>query len=640
MAPFDWLRAERRALSTWAALTAGRRLEALIANRKVRTMTTSRLLRGLVVGTLLNAWTLSWADIDPRATPEPASAWQDQPAPVFSHRALVTAHPLASEAGWRMLRQGGNAVDAAIAAQLVLTLVEPQSSGLGGGGFLLLSQGAEVIALDGRETAPQEADEALFLRPDGTPMPWAQAVTGGRAVGTPGLLRLLERAHQHHGRLPWPRLFDPAIRWAKQGFAISPRLHQAITEQATSLLRDPVAAAYFYDPQGRAWPVGHRLRNPPLARTLRLIARHGAEALYRGPLARELVERVRQHPENPGRLSLDDLAHYNAIERSALCQRLSFSGRPVRVCGMPPPSSGGLAVAQILGLLERSAVFQSLQLTSPLPDVTWAHLFSEASRLAFADRAAYVADPAFVPAPGGDWRTLLAAGYLDERARLLPVTPDAASMRTAPAGQPTGQPMAWAPMPDQPERGTTHLSVVDGRGQAVSLTTSIESSMGARLMVGGFLLNNQLTDFSFAPRDAEGRPVANRVQPGKRPRSSMSPTLVFDAHDNRLLMVLGSPGGSLIIPYVAQTLLALLHAKLPPQQAVALPHVASLNGPTLIEAGRFPPSWQQQLQVLGAPVQALPMSSGLHVLVNTGTAAQPRWATGIDPRREGAAAGE
>ncbi len=629
MALFDWLRAERparRGLLT-ACCTRGRWI---------------RLAMGGLLGWTL-AGALAWAQVDPRATPEPASPWQDKPAPRFTHRAIVTAHPLATDAGWRLLRQGGSAVDAAIAAQLVLTLVEPQSSGLGGGGFMLLSQGAEVVALDGRETAPLEADESLFLQPDGTPMPWAHAVAGGRSVGTPGVLRMLELAHQQHGRLPWPRLVEPAIQLAERGFAVSARLHQAIQDQTTSLQHDPVAAAYFLNPQGQAWPVGHRLRNPALARTLRLIARRGADALYQGPLAHELVQRVRQHPTNPGRLHMDDLQRYTAVVRPALCQTQSLGGRPLRVCGMPPPSSGGLAIAQILGLLERSTLFQS-PLTSPalseMPSVLWTHLFTEANRLAFADRAAYVGDPAFVPAPGGDWRSLLAPDYLAERARLLPALPTTPSVRTAPAGQPGGQPVAWAPMPDQPEQGTSHLSVVDGRGQAVSFTTSIESSMGARLMVGGFLLNNQLTDFSFSPRDANSRPVANRVQPGKRPRSSMSPTLVFDAHDHRLLAVVGSPGGSLIIPYVAQTLLALFQDQLPPEQAVALPHVASLNGPTLVEAGRFSPSWQAQLQGLGAPVHPLPMASGLHVLVNLGTPGQPRWAAGIDPRREGTAAGD
>ena len=615
MAQFVWLPADRRPLD-W--------------------------LTRLILATVwcLGVCTPTGAQVDPRATPESAGRWQDKSSATFHTHAIVTAHPLASEAGLRILRQGGSAVDAAIAAQLVLSLVEPQSSGLGGGAFLLLATGRDVIALDGRETAPQEADERLFLRPDGSPLPWADAVAGGRSVGTPGVLRLLELAHRQQGRLRWSQLFEPAIRLAEQGFAISPRLHQAISEQAASLRQDPAAASYFFDRTGQVWPVGHRLRNPDLARTLRHLARVGADGFYQGPLARALVQRVREHPRNPGRLNEEDLARYTAIERPALCQHLTFADQPVRVCGMPPPSSGGLAVAQMLGLLTRSAWFTTLAPQVQEPEVAWAHGFTEASRLAYADRAAYVADPAFVTAPGGDWQTLLAPAYLSERSRALPATPLTPSMRTAPAGQPGGQPMAWAPMPDQPERGTTHLSVVDGRGLAVSLTSSIESSMGARIMVGGFLLNNQLTDFSFQPRDAAGRPIANRVEAGKRPRSSMSPTLVLDARDNRVLAVVGSPGGSLIIPYVAQTLLALLKDRLPAQDAVSLPHVASLNGPTLIESDRFSPAWQQQLQTLGAPVQPMPMVSGLHLLVNQGSARTPLWTTGIDPRREGAAAGD
>ena len=632
MAPFDWPRAERvHPASPPGRLLCGWRRHGRLA---------AKLVRGWMVAIAVLTGPFGWAQIDPRATPEGAGRWQDQPAQHFASRAVVTAHPLATEAGWRMLRQGGNAVDAAIAAQLVLTLVEPQSSGLGGGGFMLVSHNAEVVALDGRETAPLEVDERLFLRPDGTPMPWSQAAVGGRAVGTPGLLRLLELAHRQQGRLRWQRLVQPAIRLAEQGFAISPRLHQALTEQAASLRLDPAASGYFYDAEGQPWPVGHRLRNPALAKTLRSIARSGADALYRGPLAQELVRRVREHPSNPGHLSLDDLARYTAVTRPALCLPQTFASRTVQVCGMPPPSSGGLAIGQILGLLERSPLFQALPPAAQAWDITWTHVFTEANRLAYADRAAYVADPAFVSPPGGDWRTLVAPAYLAERARLLPSSAQVPSLRTAPAGQPTGQRSAWAPMPDQPEQGTTHLSVVDGRGQAVSLTSSIESSLGARMMVGGFVLNNQLTDFSFTPRDAQGLPVANRVEPGKRPRSSMSPTLVLDADGRQVLMVLGSPGGSLIIPYVAQTLLGLLQGRLSPQEAVSLPHVASLNGPTLVEAGRFSPPWLEHLQSLGAEVHAMPMPSGLHLLVNLGTAAQPRWATGIDPRREGAAAGD
>jgi gamma-glutamyltranspeptidase/glutathione hydrolase len=481
-------------------------------------------------------------------------------------------------------------------------------------------------------------DERLFLRPDGQPMAWADAVQGGRAVGTPGLPQLLATAHREGGRLPWAALFQPAIESAEQGFPVSARLHQALT-QATGLREDPAARQLYFDAQGQAWPVGHRLRNPALARTLRQLASEGVSAFYHGALAQELADRVRQHPTNPGQLALQDLADYAVQSRAALCHHNTFAGRRYRICGAPPPSSGALTVGQILGLLERAPAWFP-PTPQKLPDVGWVHAFTEASRLAYADRNTYIADPAFTPAPTGDWASLLAPAYLQSRARALPVSPATPSMLRAPAGRPDGAPQAWAPMPDQPEQGTTHLSIIDGQGQAVSLTSSIESSFGARLMVGGFILNNQLTDFSFSPRDASGRPVANRVEPGKRPRSSMSPTLVFDDQDQRLLAVLGSPGGALIIPYVAQTLLAVLQEQRTPQQAVSLPHVASLNGPTLLEADRFPEDWQQALRALGVPVQTQPMASGLHVLVDVGAPGAARWATGIDPRREGAAAGD
>lgn len=596
-------------------------------------------LRQALIGLVACVLTVAaWAQADPRTTPEPDGAWLHKPEHHFPTRAIVTAHPLATQAGWQMLQAGGSAVDAAIAAQLMLTLVEPQSSGLGGGAFLLLAQGSDTRVLDGRETAPRAVDERLFLRPDGQPMAWADAVQGGRAVGTPGLPQLLAVAHRQGGRLPWAALFQPAIESAEQGFPVSARLHQALT-QATGLREDPAARQLYFDAQGQAWREGHRLRNPALAQTLRRMAREGVSSFYQGALAQHMVERVRRHPTNPGTLDLQDLADYTVQSRAALCHRNIFAGKRYRICGVPPPSSGGLTVGQILGLLERAPSW--FPPAAPgLPDVGWVHAFTEASRLAYADRNTYIADPAFTPAPAGDWASLLAPAYLQSRARALPATAVTPSMRRAPAGRPDDIPQAWGPMPDQPEQGTTHISIVDGRGQAVSLTSSIESSFGARLMAGGFILNNQLTDFSFTPRDAAGRPVANRVEPGKRPRSSMSPTLVFDDQDQRLLAVLGSPGGALIIPYVAQTLLALLQDQRTPQQAVSLPHVASLNGPTLLEADRFPDAWQQALSALGAPLQTQPMASGLHLLLDTGAPGATRWTTGIDPRREGAAAGD
>jgi gamma-glutamyltranspeptidase/glutathione hydrolase len=589
----------------------------------------------VLVGLFLTAFNTA-AQPDSSLNPEIATGWSPQPEQRFKRQAVVTAHPLASDAALRMLRAGGSAIDAAVAAQMVLTLVEPQSSGLGGGAFLLHSDGQELLA-----------DEQLFMRPDGTPMPWREAVVGGRSVGVPGVLKMLELAHRLHGRLPWKRLFEPAIQWAERGFPVTPRLHQILQRDAY-LRQDPTAAAYFYDANGQAWPVGHRLRNPALARSLRRIAQQGAKAFYQGHLAREMVDRVQSHPTQPGRLRLEDLRDYQPVVRTALCHLQSFqtlaSGtRRYRICGFPPPSSGGLAIGQVLTLLQHTPARQWPHQATPqggLPAEPWAHFFTESLRLAYADRALYVADPAFTPAPGGQWSSLLDPGYLAERARLMSSDVDGPSMKTAPAGQPSPRAQSWAPMPEQIERGTSHMSVVDSRGHAVAMTSSIEDGLGARLMVGGFLLNNQLTDFSFLPRGADGQPVANRVQAGKRPRSSMSPTLVLDAGNGELLAVLGSPGGALIIPYVAQALWALLQEQMPPQQAVSLPHLASLNGPTLLEAGRFPPGWRQQLEARGAPVREVPMTSGLHLLVRSGPPGQRVWISGVDPRREGRAVGD
>lgn len=555
--------------------------------------------------------------------------------PVFSRMAVAAAHPLAAQAGLQMLREGGSAVDAAVAVQMVLTLVEPQASGIGGGAFLLSWDGTKVQAFDGREMAPGAVTDNLFLRPDGTPMPFAQAVVGGRSVGVPGAVAMLEAAHRQHGRLPWAHLFEPAIRLAEEGFSVSPYLHRQLLQEKATLSTRPQAAAYWFGPDGEPWPVGHRLRNPALAQVLRAIARDGAAAFYEGPVAADMVARVHGHPTNPGHLTLADLDGYVPKEREPICTpwKVRF-----KVCGFPPPSSGHLAVMQILGLLERlSRAGEPLRQGLPAPD--WLHAYTEAARLAFADRAAYVGDPDYVPAPGNDWRSLLDPGYLARRAAL--VGPQ--SMRTAKPGNPGPLPQAQAPMAEQPEFGTSHVSIVDAQGRAVSMTTTIEAVWGSRLMSdggtglpGGFMLNNQLTDFSFAPSDAQGHPVANRVQPGKRPRSSMSPTLVFDARDGTLLMTLGAPGGAGIIHYTAKTLFFTLGAGLGPQPAVDLPNFASMNGPTLLERGRFPPDTLQALRERGHEVNEAALDSGIQALLRT-----PRgWIGGADPRREGVAVGE
>jgi gamma-glutamyltranspeptidase / glutathione hydrolase len=569
--------------------------------------------------------------------PEAPSGYQDKAGWSGQRMAVAAANPLATQTGWDVLRAGGCAVDAAIATQMVLGLVEPQSSGLGGGAFMVLFDGQRTHTYDGRETAPGAVTPALFLQPDGQPMPFWSAVVGGRSVGTPGLLRMLAMAHERHGCLPWASLFAPAVALAEQGFAVSPRLNSLLSSDKY-LRQDPTAAAYFYDPQGQSWPVGHVLRNPALASTLRAIAARGPEAFYTGDIAQTMVDKVTQHATNPGVLSLSDLVNYQAVHREALCFDQAGATRTLRVCGMGPPSSGTLAIGQIMGLLDHTPA-ASLGLDAEgKPNADWLHLYLEASRLAFADRAVYVADPDFVSAPGGDWSRMWDRDYLRERAQLIGVAPDAPSLQQAQPGNPAGQPVAWAPMPQQAEYGTSHISIVDAKGQGLAMTTTIESAFGARQMVGGFLLNNELTDFSFQPADDQGRPIANRVEPRKRPRSSMSPTLVFDRDSGALLMSLGSPGGAFIIHFTAKTLWAMAHWGLTPQEAVSLPNFGSLNGPTVLEAGGFDSTTVEALRARGAPVREVALTSGLQALQRNGPG-QP-WRGGADPRREGVVLGE
>ncbi len=573
--------------------------------------------------------------------PEGGSGWTPKPGWTFQRQAVAAANPLATEAGARILRAGGSAVDAAIAVQMVLTLVEPQSSGIGGGAFLLHHDGSRIQAYDGRETAPAAATENLFLDAQGKPLPFMDGVASGLSVGVPGAVAMLALAHRQHGKLPWARLFEPAITLAEQGFAVSPRLN-TLLQAETALKSDPVAAAYFYRPDGQPHPVGHVLRNPELALVLRNIAAQGPIALHEGPVAQAIVDKVRQHPVRPGQLSLNDLKQYQPREREALCHDQAAAQRTVRVCGFPPPSSGAIAVGQILGLMARTPQAKA-PLVGGLPGTDWLHSYTEASRLAFADRAQYVADPDFVAAPGGRWSSLLDARYLDERARLI----TSARMPQAPAGQPAGVQAAWAPMPDQPEYGTSHISIVDAFGNALAMTTTIEAAFGSRMMVttdpkrpGGFLLNNELTDFSFAPRDAQGRPIANRVEPGKRPRSSMSPTLVFDRSSGELLMSAGSPGGALIIHFTAKTLHGTLQWGLTPQAAIDLPNFGTTGGPLLLEEKRFPAATIEGLRARGHTVDTPVMTSGLQAIQRGTQRGQRVWLGGADPRREGIVAGD
>lgn len=558
--------------------------------------------------------------------PEAASGWTDKQGWQGKSFMVAAANPLAVDAGYQVIKAGGSAVDAAIAVQLVLTLVEPQSSGIGGGSLMLVWNGKQVSAVDGRETAPAAATDQLFMK-DGKPMAFYEGVVGGRSVGVPGTVRALALAHQQYGKLPWASLFEPAIMLAEQGFAISPRLASLLAKEPY-LAKDDDARAYFYQADGTPKTAGTHLTNPALAKVLRTLASEGADAFYRGPLAEAMVAKVHQHPENPGVLAASDLASYKAKLRDGLC----FDYRQSEVCGFPTPSSGTLALGQIFGMLESRdmAALKPVQGTggqlSASPEAI--HLYSEAARLAFADRNQYVADMDFVSVPVAG---MLDKGYLAERGALI----GDKSMGTAKPGTP---PMAMArgldATPELPS--TSHISIIDSQGMAVSMTSSIEDGFGSRLMVNGYLLNNELTDFSFTSVDAAGVPVANRVEPGKRPRSSMSPLLVFDKESKQLTMSLGSPGGSAIINYVGKTLLGTQDWGLNLQQAINLPNFGSRNGPTELELGRTPQFVVDALRARGHEVVLNEQTSGLQgVERNT-----QGWFGAADPRREGTAKGE
>ena len=565
---------------------------------------------------------------------------------------VVTANPLASAAGAEILKAGGSAIDATVAIQAVLTLVEPQSSGIGGGAFILHydPKARKLQTFDGRETAPARATPGLFMHDDGKPWGMPQAVIGGRSVGVPGALRALELAQRQHGALPWRALFQPAIRLCEQGFAMSPRLGRLA--QLDAVLRTaPSTRDYFYGADGRAKPAGTVLKNPELARVMRAIAEGGADAFYRGPIARDIETAVAQAVRppvaamllnktllkmgapsgmdvaadvpNPGVLSAEDLAAYTAKEREPVCRPY----RSWRVCGFGPPSSGAIAVLQVLAMLEPRQLGKSYRENDPQA----LHLIAEAERLAFADRDRYVADADLVDVPV---EGLLDAKYLASRAALIDPARD---MGRAAAGMPPGARAAWADAPAPELPSTSHFVVVDAAGRVVSMTTSVEYVFGSHLRVDGFMLNNQLTDFSFDP--GKDREVANAVAPGKRPRSSMAPMMVFDAASGAPVLALGSAGGSRIIGHVVRALLGVLEWGLDPQRAVSLPHLVNLNGKTELEdegwAQGERDAVKRSLEAMGHKVEVAEQNSGLHaVLIGAGGLQG-----GVDPRREGEASG-
>lgn len=535
------------------------------------------------------------------------------------HDMVSSANPLASRAGLQILREGGSAADAAIAMQMVLNLVEPQSSGIGGGAFIATydARRHKVRSYDGRETAPAAARSDRFMR-DGHALPFMAAVNSGLSVGVPGVLRALALLHAREGRLPWKTLFQPAIRLAEQGFLVSPRLH-ALLEQNQALRKQPAAAAYFYDAHGQAWPVGYRLRNPALAGVLRGIAERGPDAFYKGKVARDIVAAIAHHPV-PGDMTLADLAGYRALERAPVCAPYR---KVYTLCGPPPPTSGPLTVIQMLEILTHTPIDRY-----PVDSAQAVHYFAEAGKLAYADRDLYVADPAFIKVPVSD---LLDPGYLALRATLIEPQ---RSMGEAPAGDPARMRMRRGEGNTLEIPSTSHLVVVDAHSNVVSMTTTIESAFGSKIFVDGFLLNNQLTDFSLSDVDAQGRPVANRVEPLKRPRSSMAPMIVLK--DGKPYMAIGSPGGSAIINFVAKAVRGVLDRGLNIQEAIDLPNLGSRNRGLELEKYTALHRLVPALRAMGYTVRERDFPSGLQGVVITAHGLEG----GADPRREGLAIGD
>ncbi len=547
--------------------------------------------------------------------PEAATGSQNSAAVTGHDFMVVAANPYASQAGYNILAKGGNAIDAAIAVQLVLTLVEPQSSGIGGGAFILYfdKETKNLTTFNGRETAPENASQELFMQANGKPVSWIDAVVGGRSVGVPGVLKALELAHQKHGKLAWSELFIDAIKLAEQGFIVSPRMAKLVAMSFNPGVKKLPAARQYFFPDGEPLPVGSILKNPQLAIVYKALAREGSKVFYNGWIAKNIVKAVQQASIAPGSLTLTDLANYRAVEEPAVCG----SYKVYNVCGMAPPSSGGVAVLQILKQLE-----QHNMADYPVNDGDALHLFSQSSRLAYADRARYMADPDFIDVPVAQ---LLSTDYLTTRGKLIDVKQD---MGTAVAGE-FENAIALANDNAIEMPSTSHISIVDREGNAISMTTSIEMAFGSAVFVDGFLLNNQLTDFSLSPK-VNGKLVANRLQPFKQPRSSMAPTMVFN-QDGSLRLVVGSPGGSRIINYVSQTIIAVLDWQLDIQSAIDLPKITNRNGSTTLEKNTKLEAIKQQLESKGHKVAIRDLNSGIHGI----EVFSDKLVGGADPRREG-----
>jgi gamma-glutamyltranspeptidase / glutathione hydrolase len=552
--------------------------------------------------------------------PELVAAKQSEPvaksAATKQMSVTSAADPRATEAGMKMLRQGGSAADASMAMMLTLSVVEPQSSGIGGGGFLIYSDGSNnsLSTINGRETAPASADQSRFLDAEGKPLPFLKAVLGGRSVGVPGNISLMATTHKKWGKLKWAQLFQPAIRLAEDGFTVNETLADRL-RQIAPLWKDFPETQKIYWVDGKPAVAGTIIKNPALAATLKSIAAKGPKAFYTGSLAKELVRTVKSAPLNPSDMTLTDLAAYKAQEQKAVCAPY----RVYVVCGMGPPSSGATTVLQILGTLER---FDMAAIGKDNPQ-SW-HLIAEAMQLAYADREKYLGDPRFVTVPVAG---MIDRDYIASRSALINPDKSASSFE---AGTPPGAQPRTAAISSE-VAGTTHFVAVDKFGSIATMTSTIEGPFGSQLVANGFMLNNELTDFTFTP-EKDGAPVANRVQGGKRPLSSMSPTIVFDA-SGRPVLALGSAGGKRIIMHVTKTLIGALDFGLPLADAIALPNIYFSNGSILVEDGTALGAMAPAISAYGQPAAARDEGSK----VNGAQLTPSGWVGAADPRSEGTA---